>query len=350
MLKKIIYIILTTLALSCANISLAKESIKQEPIAIAVATTSIELSTNQQKISATGSVVANPGIIVRPEIAGRVTKIFFKPGDKVKIGDPLLEINPDIIKAELAQYEADLKLKQSSFQRAAKLYAMHVFTKAEYDTAVSGQAAAQALVEEHRAKLRQTLIVAPFAGRLGINSVNFGDYVNAGQDIVSLQALDPIYIDFSVSEINVHQISPNQELTVTSESVPNVIFKGKVLAIDPLVDAKTRSLKVRAVIPNHEEKLLPGTFAAVTLLVGSPKQIIKIPQTAVVYDNSGNYVYKDAGGRAKKTPVVLGERDKENIEIKTGLNVGDNVVTDGQLKISTDGTPITVVSKTSTSK
>lgn len=333
MLKKIL---LLSVILGCIHTCLAKDKQEQKIPPAFVETTRVTSTGNQQELSSTGNVVANPGIIVRSEIAGRITQIFFKPGEKVVAGAPLIEIYPDVIKAELAQCQADLKLKQLSYERIAKLYESHTVSKAEYDNALAALDSAKAKQEEMNAKLRQTLLTASFSGRTGINLVNLGDYVNVGQDLVSLQTLDPIYIDFSVPEMYVHQVRVNQEISVTSESSPNEIFKGTVFAIDPLADSKTRSIKIRAVVPNKEEKLLPGTFVEVTLLSGKQQQVIKIPQTAVVYDAAGDYVYKVVDGHAKKTAVVLGERDGTNISVKQGLVVGDIVVTAGQLKIATD--------------
>lgn len=342
MLKKILLLALFGCCLSflTLEVGIAKDKEKIPPAF--VETVRVALTGEQPKVFATGNVVANPGIIVRPEVAGRITKVFFKPGEKVVVGTPLIEINPDIIKAQLARNQVDLQLKHLSYERSRQLYTTHTVSKEEYDNALAALNSAKELVEEMNARLRQTLLVASFSGRVGINLVNLGDYVNAGQDIVSLQALDPIYVDFSIPEIYVHKVNANQEISVTSESSPNEVFKGKVFAVDPLVDAKTRSVKVRALIPNPEEKLLPGTFVEVALVIGEQKQMVKIPQTAVVYDAAGNYVYKVINGHAKKTAVVLGERDGANILVKQGLVVGDTIVTAGQLRIAMDGAMVVV--------
>jgi len=235
-----------------------------------------------------------------------------------------------------------LKLKRLSYERIAELYTTHTVSKAEYDDSLAALDSAKAKVEEADARLRQTLLTASFSGKVGINLVNVGDYVNMGQDLVSLQALDPIYVDFSIPEVYVHRVHVNQEVSVTSEASPNETFKGMVFAVDPLADAKTRSIKIRAVVPNKEEKLLPGTFVEVRLLTGEQQQVIKIPQTAVVYDTTQNYVYKVIDGHAKKTVVILGERDGTNVLVKQGLSVGDVIVTAGQLKIAMDGAMVIV--------
>ena len=343
-----ILLVLLSIMLSFTHTACTKKNQEQKIPPAFVETTHIILGSNQQSLSLTGNVVANPGIVVRSEIAGRITKIFFKSGEKVVAGAPLVEIYPDIIKAEVAQDQADLKLKQLSYGRMAKLYTTRTVSKAEYDDASAALDSAKAKADEANATLRQTLLTASFDGRVGINLVNLGDYVNAGQAIVSLQALDPIYVDFSVPEIYVHQVHANQEVSVTSEASPKDIFKGKVFAIDPLADVNTRSIKIRAIVPNQEEKLIPGTFVEVTLLMGEPQQVVKIPQIAVVYDAAGDYVYKVINGHAKKTMVVLGKRGSTDILVKQGLMVGDVIVTAGQLKIAADGAA--VVEKTMNSK
>ncbi|MFA6409178.1 MAG: efflux RND transporter periplasmic adaptor subunit [Gammaproteobacteria bacterium] len=341
--KNTLLTILVMVTINFSGIAVAKKVDKQGLRTAYVEVTRLELSTDQEKISSTGNVVADPGIIVRSEIAGRVTKILFKPGENVVTGTSLIEIYPDIIKAELNQYQADLKLKEVSYQRFAKLHDLHVVSSADYDNALAARDSARALMEQANAKLRQTLLVASFSGRVGINLVNVGDYVSVGQDLVSLQALDPIYVDFSVPESYVHKISVNQEVLATSETAPNELFKGAIYAIDPLGDSKTRSIKVRAVFANKKEQLLPGTFASINILIGEKKQGIKIPQTSVMYDVAGDYVYKVVDDQAKKTPVVLGERDNQNVLIKQGLEVGDTIVTNGQMKITADGAPVVVV-------
>lgn len=342
MRKKILLTIIAFSALNFVNIAFCKTAPKAAPAMppAFVETMKVEMSNDQKKILATGSVVSNPGIVVRPEAAGRVTQIFFKPGEKITVGTPIIEINPDTVKAELAQAQAQLKLKQLNYARYSQLYQSHTVSKAEFDQSQADLDSAKAQVDQKNAQLRQLIITAPFSGRLGINLVNLGDYVTVGQDIVSLQALDPIYVDFAVPEINAHNVAVNQQVLISSDAIPNAVFNGTVFATDPLVNTKTRSLNVRAIVPNKEEKLLPGTFAEVTLLYGAKESKIKIPQTAIVSEATGNFVYKAVNNKAVKTPVTLGDRDVQNIIITDGLKVGDVIVTAGQLKIAFDGAPI----------
>lgn len=336
-LEKIFLHVFLLFSLGFTACSFAADASKDKAPPVYVSTVTAGIVGDQQKISSTGSVIADPGIIVKPEIAGRITKILFKSGSKVVKGDNLAEIYPDIIKAGLQQDQADLKLKLLNFGRFLKLYKKGMISKAGYDNAVAVLDSAKAKVDQDMAVLRQTILVAPFSGKIGISLVNIGDYVNIGQPIVSLQAIDPVFVDFSIPEIYAKNVVEGQTVQISSDAYPNETFEGNVYAIDPLIDATTRSLKVRATIPNKSEKLLPGSFVEVNLLVGKKTQVIKIPQSAVVYDSEGNYVYKVVDGAAKKQIVSLGDRDGKDVVVKKGILAGDIVVTAGQIKISSDG-------------
>lgn len=303
----------------------------------------VQHSTTYDTLAATGTLAAIPGITAKPEIAGRITNIYFKSGDKVAAGTPLIEIYPDIIKAQLTQAQAELKLAELEFDRYTKLYATRTVSKSDYDKAKASLETGRGKVESCQASLAQTIVRAPFAGSLGVVQVSLGQYITAGQNIVSLQALNPIYVDFSVPEIFSSKVAAGQIVNLHVGAYPKEKFAGRLQAIDPLVSQKTRSFTVRATIPNKDEKLLPGTFADVTLFTSGEKQIIKIPQTAIVYDPQGNYVYKVVGGKAAKALVTLGERDASSVVVQSGLNDGDTVVTAGQMKIAAEGTPVIVM-------
>lgn len=294
----------------------------------------VKYSVIYDKVTATGTLTAFPGVVIKPEISGRITNIYFKSGDKVAAGASLIELYPDIVKAQLTQAQAELKLAQLNFDRYARLYETRTVPKADYDKSKSALDASKGKVEQAQASLSQTLIRAPFAGRLGIIQVSLGQYISAGQDMVSLEALDPIYVDFGVPETYVGKIVVGQELNVRIGSYPNETFRGRVQAIDPLVNQRTRSMTVRAAIPNKDEKLLPGVFADVTLFLSGEKKILEISQTAIVYDPNGDYVYRVIGGKAVKTVVKLGARDAKSVVVQSGLNEGDVIVTAGQLKIT----------------
>ncbi|EKE00559.1 MAG: acriflavin resistance periplasmic protein [uncultured bacterium] len=334
MLKQITISFIMILGL--ANLALAKSA---ETPPVFVETITVQPSPHQAQVSTTGSLISIPGIVVKPEISGRITQIHFKSGDSVPVGAPLIEINTDILKAQLADVQAQLQLTRLQFERFSELYKTHDVSKSDFDKAQADYNSARAKVEDMKAQLRQANIVAPFAGKLGLSQVNLGDYVNAGQNIVNLQSLDPLRVDFSIPELYLSKAAIGQTVLLHTDAYPNETFVGKVEAIESLINQNNRTLNIRASVPNKDGKLLPGGFAEVILQFGSQQQIIKIPQTAVVYTPGSNYVFMVVDGKAVKTPVILGDRDSNNVIIKSGIKVGDVIVTVGQLKIH-DGSPV----------
>jgi membrane fusion protein, multidrug efflux system len=337
-MKKLISQIFFIVILNCMCQALAKPP--QIPPAI-VEAVKVKPVFHQEQIAATGSLVAIPGIIVKPEISGRITKIYFKSGDDVLAGAPLIEINTDVINAQLGEAQAMLKLARLQFRRYSELYKTHDISKAEFDKAQAEHNSLQAKAEQIQAQLRQAKIVAPFAGKLGLSQVSVGDYVNAGQSIVNLQNLDPLKVDFSIPEVYLSKVSVEQTISLHTDAYPKETFLGKVEAIESLINQNNRTLNIRASIPNKDKKLLPGMFVATTLQFGEKYQLIKIPQPAVVYSAEGNYVFKVVNGKAQKTAVELGERDSDDIIIKSGIKPNDVIVTTGQLKVH-DGAPVII--------
>lgn len=325
----------------CINIALGAKPKAGQAMPTLVEATTVKYVSKQQQISATGTLNAIPGIVVKPEISGRITKIYFKSGDTVVAGTPLIEIYPDIIKAQLAQAQANLKLAKLNYDRSSQLIKSHDISEADFDKAQADFRSAEAQVNQATAALRQTTIMAPFAGRLGLSQINLGDFVSAGTEIVNLQSIDPIYVDFSIPEIYMSKVAAGQQVLIRTDAYPNATFNGKVEAVESAINQANRTLMLRASIPNKDGKLVPGTFVNVNILVNAEQQVIEIPQTAVVFAPEGNFVYKIIDGKAVKSLVTLGDRDAANVVIKSGLNVNDVVITAGQLKIQ-DGAPVMV--------
>jgi membrane fusion protein (multidrug efflux system) len=200
----------------------------------------------------------------------------------------------------------------------------------------------QAEVAQYKAELKKRIILAPFSGNLGIFKVNIGDYIGIGQDIVSLNSLNPIGVDFSIPELYLSKISVGQEVLLKSDSYPNENFEGKVIACESKIDQSTRTLKIRASVINKRNELLPGGFVKVVLRIGRQLKIITIPQIAVIYSVNGDYVYRVVGNKAQKTKIVLAGNYDEQDVVTSGLKVGDKIVVAGQLKIH-NGSLISVV-------
>lgn len=296
-----------------------------------------------KQITVMGSLRANQGIVLRPEVAGHITKIYFKSGDMVSEGAPIVQLNDNVIQAQLQQAQALLGFAEQGYQRMAKLYQTHTISSADFDDVVSKLNAARAKVKEYQANLSQTLLVAPFAGKLGLSAVSLGDYIKVGQDIVSLEAIDPIEVEFNLPQIYLSKVFVGQAIKIFADTYVGKVFMGNIYAIDSVVNLNNRSFAVRAVIPNKDSKLLPGTFVEVNLDFTDKNLSFVIPQVAVFYEEGQNYVYKIIDGkRVIKTRITLGERDKENIVVLSGLSINDTVVTAGQLNLE-DGANVKVV-------
>lgn len=297
-------------------------------------------------ITAVGSLVAHEGIILRPEIAGRITNIPFTEGQKVEKGQPLFTLDDSIYRAQLSQAEAQQALAERNSSRATSLLGRGAGTEQSRDQASADLRIANAAVELAKANLDKTHIVAPFAGTIGIRKVSIGDYVSPGQDLISLQALDPMKVDFGVPETTLASLTSGQKVQVSVSAYPGQVFEGQVSAIDPLVDPVTRSVSVRALIPNADGKLTPGLFASVTLVTAEKPDTVFIPAAAIWPVGNDAFVFRITDGKANMVPVTIAQREADRVAIATGLAAGDQVVTSGQVKLTMGPpgpVPVTVV-------
>lgn len=343
LLYKYIINALLLVVLYCIYIVPAEGKNKDKPQSVLVEAKAAQLQSFKKQLTVTGTLRANQGIIVRPETSGRIKQIYFKSGTMIAAGAPLIQLNQDIIAAQVQQSEAELQLAKKNYARMQELFKTRTIARAEFDEVAAKLTTASAKFAENKAALNQTLIKAPFTGKLGLSAVSLGDYVNAGQETVSLEAIDPIEVEFSVPQIYLGNLATGQPITITSDAYAAQKFTGQIYAIDALVNLSNRTIAVRASIPNSNGKLLPGTFVEVHLDFTSNKSILVIPQTAVMYDEGEAYVFKLVGDKAIKTKVMIGERDKTNVAVLSGLNVNDMIVTAGQLNID-DGSSIKVTS------
>lgn len=296
----------------------------------------------QQQIPATGTLTAMQGVMLKSEVPGRITKIYVDSGASVTTGDPLLDIDPGIMQAQLASAIAKAQLSAGDYTRALELFHRGALSKQDLDTALSTKQADAAAVNQAQAQLAQYEIHAPFSGKLGLRQYNLGDYVTAGQALINLQALDPLRVDFTIPENFLGQIQVGDKILLQSDAIPNQTRTGNITAIDSAIDPTTRTIALRALIPNPDQKLLPGGFAQVTLLAGQVHMLPTIPQIAVVYDATGSYVYVVVNQHAIKTPITVGQQNNDQVSVTSGLKVNDQVVVAGQLKIG-DGSPVMVM-------
>lgn len=304
----------------------------------------------QPQIAAVGSLHAVQGSDLSAEVSGIVSKVGFNGGDNVKEGDLLVELRADSDAAKLKSLQATAQLARQTFGRAQKLYNGRTVSKAYLDNAAAALKSADAQAAEQQALVDKKIIRAPFAGKAGTIKVNVGQYVTPGQQLVTLQQLDPIHIDFALPQQQVPHISVGGKVIVTSDAYPGKSFEGEVTSFDPKVDPETRNVAVRAILANPEQLLLPGMFANIVLTVGKPQKFVTLPQTAIIFNPYGETVFvleeaKDEDGNvtytAKQKFVKLGDRRGDEIAVTEGVKAGEMVVSLGGFKLR-NGTPVKI--------
>lgn len=305
----------------------------------------------QSELQAAGSLLAVNGANISGEVAGIVGAIHFESGDTVKEGAPLLNLDADDDIAHLNALKASAALAKITYDRDKKLGDSGTVSKQVVDTDLGNLQNAQGLADQQQALVNYKSIQAPFTGRLGIRLVNLGQYLPAGTPIVTLQQLDPIFVDFYLPQQELAQVKVGQAITAKIDAFPDKTFDGKITAIDATVDTATRNVHVRASMPNADYSLLPGMYTTVHVAVREPQQFVTLPQTAIAYNSYGDIVFliddkgKDANGQpqlsARQVFVTTGATRGDQVAITSGVKPGDTVVTAGQLKLRND-TPVKI--------
>lgn len=310
----------------------------------------VKVGQNRRDIVAIGSLRSNESVVVRPELAGRVVEIGFAEGQRVRKGQVVVRFESSIERAELAQAQASLALSKANFERAEELLKRGAGTQRTLDEARWKLRNDEAAITLVQARLEKLVINAPFDGVAGLRRVSLGDFVNVGADIVNLEMIDPLKVDFRVPEIFLSAVRNGQPIEVGVDAYPELRFPGEVYAIDPQIDTAGRSIVIRARITNPDDKLRPGLFARVTLTLAVRENAVFIPEESLIPVGNQHFVLKlidpPAGATvpqgakmAKNTLVKLGDRRKGEVEIVEGLAPGDIVVTAGVLKVR-DGMPV----------
>ncbi|WP_332612137.1 efflux RND transporter periplasmic adaptor subunit [Achromobacter sp. ESBL13] len=292
-------------------------------------------------LSAVGSLRSDESVVLRPEVVGRIQAIEFKEGQPVARGQVLIRLDDSVPRAELAQAHANLTLAQSHYRRAVELQGKGFVSQQARDESASTLKVQEAAVALAQARLDKMTISAPFAGIVGLRSVSVGDYVNQGQDLAPLEAIDPLKVDFRVPEMYLSKVGVGQQLTLRLDALPGQERQGLVYAVSPLVDAGGRSILLRATVANKDALLRPGMFARVQLLFNQDKALVA-PEAALSPSGETQYVYRVKDGRAEKREVTIGERREGRVEILTGVAAGDQLVVAGIQRV-TDGGAVTVV-------
>ena len=302
-----------------------------EPTPVKTATVTVE--TLNVEVTAVGTLRADETVVVRPEIAGRVAAIHFKEGQAIRQNEPLITLDQAEYQAQLASSAAQLALEESSFRRLQDLDRKNLTSQQNLDEARARLDAARAQHELNRVRLDKTVIRAPFDGTVGLRQVSPGAYVKPGDDIANLESLGAMKLDFRAPETYLSRLRTGQTLAVRVDAWPDQPFEGAIYAIEPGVDEETRTVLLRARLPNKGNKLRPGLFARISLVLERRENALVAPEQAIVPVGQKSFVYRVVEGKAIMTPVQLGQRRPGQVEIVEGVSAGDVLVTDGQLKI-----------------
>jgi membrane fusion protein, multidrug efflux system len=313
-----------------------------KPMGLPVKAEPVKIATMQSDVNAVGTLIAADSVVIRPEIAGRVVGLPFQEGQLIQRGAKIVTLDPSEYRAQLAATTADAKTESQRYQRAQELFEKNFISKEALDVAKGNMDRAVAKQQQDEVLLSKTTLSAPFSGVLGLRQVSPGAYVKAGDDIVRLENLSFVKLDFRVPEMYLSQIRPAQELTIKVDAYPNDVFRGKIYALEPAVDEKTRTVVVRAQIPNVQNKLRPGMFARVNVLLSTRSNAVVIPEQAIWPQGRDTFVYRVVDGKAALTKIELGVRRPGEVEVLKGLTPNDVVVTDGQMKLK-DGAPVMVL-------
>jgi membrane fusion protein (multidrug efflux system) len=302
-------------------------------------------------LPAVGSLAAVQGVTVTAELTGKVVQIAFTPGSRVKAGDLLVKQDTSSEEAQLRSAEAAAALAKLNVERLGKLLAERTIAQSQYDNAEAGYKQAVAQADNIRASIAKKTIRAPFDGRLGIRLVNLGQVLNEGEAIVSLQSLDPIFVNFALPQQQLSSINAGLAIRVTTDALPGEIIQGKITAINPQVDAATRNIRVQATVANADERLRPGMYVSVAVVLPDRIKVLAIPATAVLYAPYSDSVFivedppKPNPGKPVKVVrqqfAQLGEKHGDFVAVQSGLKEGETVVSTGVFKLR-NGQTVTV--------
>lgn len=294
----------------------------------------------QGLIAAVGTVTAVQGVTITPEIAGTVREIAFESGVPVAKGDLLVRLDTSSEEAQLRAVEAQVDLARINAVRARELRAASTVSQADLDAAEATLKQYQANADTIRATIEKKTIRAPFAGKLGLRLVNLGEYLDTGKSIVSLQALSPVYAEFSLPQQELARLKSGMQVNLVSDAYPDKKFEGKLTAINPDLDQATRSVRLQATFENREQLLRPGMFARVEVLLPEERNVLVIPATSVLSAPYGDSVYviqpstNNAGGLVVRQQFVrVGAVRGDFITVETGLKAGEKIVSAGQFKL-----------------
>ena len=315
---------------------------------VVVETQAVSVRVLDDDVSAVGSLVSNESVVLRPEVSGRIEAIHFRDGEPVRRGEVLVELDAAVQRAELQQARANLTLAEADFSRTQDLFGRKFVSRSSLDDARAKLEVARAGVALAQARLARMQIRAPFDGVVGIRSVSPGDFVKDGDVLINLEDIATLKLDFRLPELYLDRVRSGQTLELSSDVLPGELFAATVEAIDPLVDAEGRAVRLRASLPNPDMRLRPGVFVRVRLILAERGEVAMVPEAALVpAPGDVQFVYRVADGKVQRVNVRTGQRRDAMVEIVDGLQPGMVVVTAGQLKLR-DGADVKVAAASAT--
>jgi membrane fusion protein, multidrug efflux system len=300
---------------------------------VTVETAPVKSARLQEDVVAIGTLRSNESVVVRPEISGRISEIGFAEGSPVQKGQLLVALDASVYAAEVQQARANLALAETNFNRTTELEREKFVSANAKDQSLNALRVGQANVALAEARLAKTQIRAPFPGVIGIRQVSVGDYVKEGQDLVSLEDISALKVDFRLPEVMLADLKRGQTVEVASDAMPNRTYAATLDAIDPLIDQNGRAVILRARLKNTEGQLRPGMFVRTRLIIAERANALTVPEEALMPSGTDQYVYKIVDGKATRVKVKTGLRRGSQVEVTEGLQLNDVIVTAGQIKL-----------------
>ena len=319
----------------------------QRPPAVEVA--KVEKAMLVDETQSVGSLRSFQGVMLRPEVGGRVSQVLFKDGQKVKKGQILVQFDDQLPAAQLAQAKAELSIAQANHTRNQELVSQNFISKRSLDESDAALQVGQAKLALAQATLQRLKVLAPFDGTAGLRQINVGDYLKDGTDMVNIEDIEAVLLDFRLAERFQAKVKPGQKAQVTMDALPGRKFIAVIQAIDPLIDANGRSVGVRGCIDNRQMQLRPGMFARVNAVFGERDDALVIPEEAIVPQGGRSTVIRIVEGPNKdeliseRVTVKIGIRQPGRVEVLEGLSKGDSVVVAGQQRLQKEGTVVRVI-------
>lgn len=317
----------------CSILMMSLPAVAQDSFPVSVETARVVETELAASVKAVGTLLAEASATLRAEVPGQILAVHFNEGERLARGARLYTIEATVLEAEVNEARANASRSEAAFKRAQELHGKQLISATDYDAARANYDVDVARLLSSEARLSKTVIRAPFDGYAGLRRINIGDYATIGQELVDVVQLEPLRVDFSIPETLLAKVQPGQAVEVTVDAYPDDVFAGRITAIAPKSDVQGHSFEIRASLPNADLKLRPGLFARVNVTLSAKPNAIVIPEEAVWPIGQDKTVFVVVNGVVEQRVIKLGTRQPGLVEVVSGLAVGEEIVTAGQLKL-----------------